>query len=585
MFLTKFQVMEDITMDIKKNMKNIKEECDICGEYMNKSNRKKVTCPYETCGQSCCRTCFYRFVNDSGVTPVCMWCKKDFSLDFIYEHVTQKFYNEYMEIRTNVYLERSMSQVHLLQDQANDIIRNRKLVRLIMESDTDHRHLVNSIQNIFIRLNNYHIDIFGVKKAHYERNVKDLSIQKWDIFLNNIDTSCSICNTYSFFTYDKCNIKVCENCIRLYALLDYRKCILCGDEEISKDLLHDRCPKNYYNKYIRTEKYKIGQETKDEIKELIRKKLTLTEKLISLYYKFYIAKHGFDFAERVRDTETPKPKEKEVTFIKKCPDNNCRGFLSTAWKCGLCEKYFCSDCHKQKNGRNDEDHECDESEKATVALLKNDTKPCPSCGMPIIRYTGCSQVWTPCCKIAFDWNTLKIDRGRVHSPEYYDYLRRTNNGVVPREVGDDPCGGVIDYFRIPRRLRTIEVAKYHQTMEDINYRMQQLPQQVRTNYDDLGIKYLIDSITKDQWKKTLKMRIKQDEKNNNLYHMYNMYVNIVNDLLRNMVESGDIEAFLKHAENLLEYTNNQIEKLNNRYKSKSKGVFIMLREDIHNGNY
>jgi hypothetical protein len=574
--------MEDITMDIKKNMKNIKEECDICGEYMNKSNRKKVTCPYETCGQSCCRMCFYRFVNDSGVTPVCMWCKKDFSLDFIYEHVTQKFYNEYMEIRTNVYLERSMSQVHLLQDQANEIIRARKLDRLIRDSDTDHRHLVNSIQNIFIRLNNYHIDIFGVKKAHYERNIRDLSIQKWDIFLNNIDTSCSICHTYSFFIYDKCNIKVCDNCIRLYALLDYRKCILCGDEEISKDLLHDRCPKSYYNKYICTEKYKIGQEFKDEIKELIRKKFALSEKLISLYYKFYTTKHGFDFAERVRDTENPKPKEKEVTFIKKCPDSNCRGFLSTAWKCGLCEKYFCSDCHKQKNGRNDEDHECDESEKATVALLKNDTKPCPSCGMPIIRYTGCSQVWTPCCKIAFDWHTLKIDRGRVHSPEYYDYLRRTNIGVVPREVGDDPCGGVIDYFRIPRRLRTTEVAKYHQTMEDINYRMQQLPQQVRTNYDDLGIKYLIDSITKDQWKKTLKMRIKQDEKNNNLYHIYNMYVNVINDLLRNMIESGDIEAFLKHAGNLLEYTNNQIEKLNNRYKSKSKGVFIILREDIVN---
>jgi hypothetical protein len=193
-----------------------------------------------------------------------------------------------------------------------------------------------------------------------------------------------------------------------------------------------------------------------------------------------------------------------------------------------------------------------------------------------------NQVWTPCCKIAFDWNTLKIDRGRVHSPEYYDYMRRINNGVVPREVGDDPCGGIIDYFRIPRNLRIIDVTKYHQTMEDINYRMQQLPRQVRTNYDDLGINYLTDLITKDQWKKTLKMRIKQDEKNNNLYHIYNMYVNVINDLLRNMIESSDIEAFSKHAENLLEYTNNQIEKLNNRYKSKSKAVFINLREDIVN---
>ena len=568
-------------MDIKIKNKNIKEECDICGEYTNKSNRKKVTCPYETCGQSCCRMCFYRFINDSGVTPVCMWCKKDFSLDFIFENVTRKFYNEYMEIRTNVYLDRSMSQVHLLQDQANEIIRLRKLDRLIIESDIDYRYIINSVQNIYIRLNNFHMDIFKVKRGHYDRNIKDLDIQKWSIFLINIDRSCSICHKYNvFFTYNKCNIRVCDCCIKLYALLDYRKCILCGEEEITKDLIVEQCPKTYYNKYIRTEKYKIGQETKDEIKELIRKKLTLTENIVSLYYKFYSTKNGFDFAERVRDMEAPKPKEKEVTFIKKCPDNNCRGFLSTAWKCGICEEYFCSDCHKQKNSRNDEDHECDESEKATVALLKNDTKPCPSCGMPIIRYTGCSQVWTPCCKIAFDWNTLKIDRGRVHSPEYYDYMRRTNNGVVPREVGDDPCGGVLDYFGIPRNLRTHEITIYHQAMEDINYRMRQLPQEVRNNYDDLGIRYLIDSITKDQWKKTLKMRINQDEKNNNLYHMYNMFVNVINDLFRNMVEDMNIECFKINANNLLEYTNNQIEKLNNRYKSKSKTVFIKLLDDI-----
>ena len=575
--------MEDNILDMKKN---IKEECDICGEYMNKSNRKKVTCPYDTCGQSCCRVCFYRFVNDSGVTPVCMWCKKDFSLDFIYENCTQKFYNEYAEIRTNVYLDRSMSQVHLLQDQANEIIRTNKLNKLIRDYEPEHRHIVNSMQNIFIRLNRHHIEILGTKKAHYERNMKELCILKCDTFLERVNRNCSICHSsIVFFAYDKCNIRVCDGCIKLYALLDYRKCILCKDEEIPKEIIFEYCPKNYYNKYIRTEKYKIGQETKDEIKELIRKKLTLSEKLISLYYKFYSTKHGFDFTERTQAIEAPKPKEKEVIFIKKCPDNNCKGFLSTAWKCGLCEKYFCSDCHKQKNGRNDDEHDCDESEKATVALLKNDTKPCPSCGMPIIRYTGCSQVWTPCCKIAFDWHTLRIDRGRVHSPEYYDYLRRTNNGVVPREVGDDPCGGIIDYFRIPRNLRVIDVAKYHQTMEEINYKMNQLPQQVRTNYDDLGIKYLIDCITKEQWKKTLKTRIKQDEKSNNLYHIYNMYVNVINDLLRNMIESGDIETFLKHAENLLTYTNNQIEKLNNRYKSKSRTVFIILRDDITVYNY
>ena len=159
-------------------------------------------------------------------------------------------------------------------------------------------------------------------------------------------------------------------------------------------------------------------------------------------------------------------------------------------------------------------------------------------------------------------------------------MRRTNNGVIAREVGDDPCGGVIDYFAIHITLRTDEVTKYHQAMEDTNNKMRYLPHRVRTNYDDLGIKYLISVITKEQWKKTLKTRIKQDEKDNNLYHIYNMFVNVINDLFRNMIEDRNIENFKINADNLIEYTNNQIKKLNNRYKSKSKNVFITLRGDV-----
>jgi len=477
-----------------------------------------------------------------------------------------------------------MSQVHLLQDQANEIIRARKLDKLIRDSISEHRNIIGSLYIVSGILNDNFKSIFKITRGHYARNCTLFEIKNWSIFLERINRSCSLCHNTNdhFFNYDKCNIKLCTKCIKLYTLLDYRKCIFCGDEEVTKEEISVNCPKNFYNKFIRAEKYKIDQEVKDVIKEIIKQKISLTEKIYSLYLKFYSTRQGFEFIERQENiqTEVIKSKEKEVTFIKKCPDNNCKGFLSTAWKCGLCEEYFCSDCHKLKNGRNDDEHECDESEKATVALLKHDTKPCPSCGMPIIRYTGCSQVWTPCCKIAFDWNTMKIDRGRVHSPEYYDYMRRTNNGVVPREVNDDPCGGVLDYFRIPRNLRTNEVTKYHQVMEEINNRMRQLPQHVRTSYDDLGINYLTDSITKEQWKKTLKMRIKQDEKNNNLYHIYNMFVNVINDLFRNMIEDINVEGFKNNTDNLLEYTNNQIEKLNNRYKSKCKSIFIKLRTDI-----
>jgi hypothetical protein len=32
-------------------------------------------------------------------------------------------------------------------------------------------------------------------------------------------------------------------------------------------------------------------------------------------------------------------------FIKPCPADDCRGFLSSQWKCGTCNIWTCPDCH------------------------------------------------------------------------------------------------------------------------------------------------------------------------------------------------------------------------------------------------
>jgi len=40
--------------------------------------------------------------------------------------------------------------------------------------------------------------------------------------------------------------------------------------------------------------------------------------------------------------------KKARVFVRACPNNDCRGFLSSHWKCGLCELYTCSKCHVLK---------------------------------------------------------------------------------------------------------------------------------------------------------------------------------------------------------------------------------------------
>jgi hypothetical protein len=76
-------------------------------------------------------------------------------------------------------------------------------------------------------------------------------------------------------------------------------------------------------------------------------------------------------------------------FIQHCPAEGCRGYLSTAYKCGVCAKYTCSDCLAVKGENRDAPHTCNEEAKASAALIQRETRPCPKCGVRIFKIDGC----------------------------------------------------------------------------------------------------------------------------------------------------------------------------------------------------
>jgi hypothetical protein len=84
-----------------------------------------------------------------------------------------------------------------------------------------------------------------------------------------------------------------------------------------------------------------------------------------------------------------------TAFVRACPDEDCRGFLSTQWKCGICEKWACPDCHLIKGYTRDAEHTCNPDDVATAQLLANDTKPCPKCATGIFKIDGCFSENTP----------------------------------------------------------------------------------------------------------------------------------------------------------------------------------------------
>lgn len=141
--------------------------------------------------------------------------------------------------------------------------------------------------------------------------------------------------------------------------------------------------------------------------------------------------------------KTGKSKEVErKKFIMPCPGDDCRGFLSTAYKCEVCSKFSCPKCLLVLGDKKDENHVCNEDSVKNADYIKSTTKPCPKCGERISKIDGCDQMWCTICNSAFSWNTGLIDKGSViHNPHYYQYLRNnTNNGnTIPRNPGDNPC--------------------------------------------------------------------------------------------------------------------------------------------------
>ena len=104
--------------------------------------------------------------------------------------------------------------------------------------------------------------------------------------------------------------------------------------------------------------------------------------------EIYIRRRAFETDIRNLDRNRNTPTQR-AEFVRGCPDSECRGFLSTQWKCGICQKWACPDCHEIKGLTRDVEHTCNPDNVATARLLASDTKPCPNCRTGIFKIDGC----------------------------------------------------------------------------------------------------------------------------------------------------------------------------------------------------
>lgn len=304
----------------------------------------------------------------------------------------------------------------------------------------------------------------------------------------------------------------------------------------------------------------ISADPENEIK-LLEEQKKLLDKYSEEYMKYTLLsmKYGrihseFNVHYYMYSGYNEKKETEKKEFIMKCVKEGCRGFLSSAYKCELCNTYVCKDCMIEKNEKNDETHVCKTEDVESVSLIRKQTKPCPKCGIRISKIDGCDQMWCTAdkCGTAFSWNSGKIISGVIHNPHYYEWQRRNNNGVVPRNPGDNPCGGFPDYMTLTALFRTLGLTislpkacnkdvnlmyAMHRCFMDIenvripNYRQERDPML----FKDVHISYLIGETTEKQWSQSIFMKEHNIEKRAAVCEVLNTFLNAGTDIFRNIM--------------------------------------------------
>jgi hypothetical protein len=267
----------------------------------------------------------------------------------------------------------------------------------------------------------------------------------------------------------------------------------------------------------------------------------------------------------------------ETQFIRKCPDGECRGFLSTAWKCGLCSKWACPECHEIKGDERDAEHTCKPENVATAKLLAKDSRPCPGCGTVITKIEGCDQMWCPMCHVAFSWRTGQKETGVIHNPHFYEWQRRANGGVAPRVAGDIPCGGIPHYTEFRQRLTGLPATtmttllEFHRVLNHVQHAELPRYHTVFNEMDnqELRIQYLLGNVDQEFLKVEVQKRERKNEKERAVRRIMEVMVQAGTDILRRIMAETDVtkkNKICKEVDGLREYINDLYTKIHERMK-------------------
>lgn len=297
------------------------------------------------------------------------------------------------------------------------------------------------------------------------------------------------------------------------------------------------------------------------------------------------------------DTTQEKAKKEKKKFIMPCPGTDCRGYLTSEYKCEMCEESTCEKCLEIIDTRTA--HECKKENIESAEFIRSQSKPCPCCGARISKIDGCDQMWCTQCHKAFSWNSGRIITGKIHNPHYYQFQRETGGGTAPREAGDVLCGGLCDIAELVHVLKAklndtklndtknqpngkehdvireelinIHRQVVHITMVNLGQLRRQIGEEV--NNEQERLKYIVKETTREELASAIIHKDYKRRKDIELLHVCELFVTVSTDIFTVLVRSTrkgpscieELRRCLTELRTLMDYTNGQFKRISITY--------------------
>jgi len=386
-----------------------------------------------------------------------------------------------------------------------------------------------------------------------------------------------------------CDYPVCRGCTRIYLLgtMDTPHCLNCknrweldtltrntlktfvnGDyNEHRKKMLLDHEKSRMPETMHAVENYKKVKEITSECKAEEAKLRELEEACYNLKWKINGLKNRLnDYKNGVES------KQNKREFKQKCPKDGCLGFLSTQWKCGLCETKVCSKCLAIKE--EGLPHECNEDDVKSAELIKKETRSCPSCGTNIYKIMGCDMMWCVQCHTAFSWKTGMKLTGVIHNPHFFQWQANGGEAAPVNLPGVQMCGGLPYWTAYRSNLRNLLSRLFINEPELVNsfrafsrelYRscshfgdveLDRIRRKVNNAGDNklLRIKYMSGELGETQFKSQIMIKDKRYNKLRSILEVYELVNVILSETLRDVNETA-IEFRNKYSQHENDSTN------------------------------